>query len=126
MPITNFEEITETLTEGELMMLPYVKMGFEKFTTKENAIKSDSLCEIINHLYIMENGFVGDFVPMNGVRLRKFVNYLRKNSILPVIGVKNGYFVNYQQEELENQIKSLTERANGILVAAEGLKRFLI
>lgn len=126
MPITNFEEITETLTENEMLMLPYVEKAFGKITCRENIRKSNEICDLINMYYVHENGIDKDFVPMNGVRLRKFVNYLRSNGILPIIGTSEGYFVNYQREELEKQIKSLKERANGILNAAAGLEKFII
>lgn len=123
--ITNFEELTETLTEKELILLPYVEKAFGKITCKASATKSNDLCERINMLYVQDNGMDKFYIPMNGIRLRKFVNYLRTNKMLPIIGTSEGYFVTYIPEEIEKQIKSLTERANGILSAAEGLKRFL-
>jgi len=124
--ITNFEEITEQLSESEKHLLPCVEIVLKKFATKENSCKSFSLCEIINQLYIMENGFIGEFVPMNGVRLRKCVNHLRRNGILPVIATKDGYYVTNNQKELADQIKSLNERAAGIMAAANGLNKFVI
>lgn len=123
--ITNFEEITETLSDKEMILLPYVEKAFSKITCKANAMKTNNLCELINMLYVQENGMDKDFVPMNGVRLRKFVNYLRSSGELPIIGTSDGYFVSYSKEELEKQIRSLHERASSINKCAEGLKRFL-
>lgn len=123
--ITNFEEITENLTEEEKDLLPYLKKVLNKFSNRENAIKSENLCDIINQVYIMENGFDSMKKPMNGVRLRKLVNHSRREGIIPIIATSEGYFITFDQTEIEKQIKSLKERANGILKAAAGLETFI-
>lgn len=123
--VTLFEEITETLTEKEMLLLPYVERVFKKFDKKSLQVKTNVICEVINNLYVHECGLDKFYIPMNGVRLRKFVNYFRVNGILAIIGTSEGYFVTNDKIEIEKQIKSLTERANGILAAAEGLKNLL-
>lgn len=123
--VTNFEEITEELNEKELNLLPYVERAFKKFTSRQNAGKSHDICGMISFLYLSEEGINEDYTPINGARLRKFVNYFRKNGILPIIGTKEGYFVTNDRDEIEKQIKSLTERASGIITAANGLNKFL-
>jgi hypothetical protein len=62
---------------------------------------------------------------MNGPRLRKMVNYIRTNGIIPLIATSHGYFTTDCKETISEQIKSLQERANSIERCAAGLKKFL-
>ena len=59
------------------------------------------------------------------VRLRKMVNFIRCNAIVPLIGTSNGYYVSYNKEEVAKQIQSLNERASSIMNAANGLNKFV-
>jgi hypothetical protein len=62
---------------------------------------------------------------MTGVRLRKMVNYIRSNSLIPLIATSHGYFTSDCKQTIQEQIKSLQERANSIERCAQGLKKFL-
>jgi hypothetical protein len=58
-------------------------------------------------------------------RLRKIVNYIRTNSLLPLIATSSGYYVSNDRMEIINQIESLEQRANSIARCALGLKNFI-
>jgi hypothetical protein len=118
--ITNFETITAELTDEELSIIPILVSGFNN-RTKENPIKEPKLVQEMNQ-YLIEKGYQ---IKMTGVRLRKMVNYIRTNSIIPLIATSNGYFVSYDNEEIQKQINSLTQRCNSIYRCAEGLKTFI-
>jgi hypothetical protein len=45
--------------------------------------------------------------------------------MLPIIGSSNGYYVSYDPDVIQEQIKSLKERANSILGCSNGLSKFL-
>jgi hypothetical protein len=53
------------------------------------------------------------------------VNYIRTNGIIPLIATSNGYFTSDCKETIQEQIKSLQERANSIERCAAGLRKFL-
>jgi hypothetical protein len=53
------------------------------------------------------------------------VNYIRTNSIIPLIATSNGYFTSNCKETIQDQVKSLQERASSIMRCAEGMKKFL-
>jgi len=53
--------------------------------------------------------------------LRKLTHFLRCNSILPLIATSKGYYVSYDNAEIDKQIKSLQERAAAIIESANGL-----
>lgn len=112
--ITNFEEITHELTDDELEIVPMFVKSFQKYT-KENPIKAVDIVSRWNKS--------GGTVKMSQPRLRKICNYIRSNSLLPLIATSSGYYVSNDRDEIEKQIKSLTERANSIMKCAEGLKR---
>ena len=119
MSVTNFELITYELTPDELKHVNSLVLAL-KLRTKESAIKAP---EIVKSMNIFAERH--DLCKMTDARLRKCINYIRSNSILPVIATSNGYYCSYDEKELSDQIKSLTERANSILDCVFGLNKIL-
>jgi len=113
--IENFEAITFELTEDEKKAIPYLVSGFKQ-RTADNPIKAP---EIIA-------GMVKVIPNFSEPRLRKCVNYIRTNAILPLIATSRGYYCSNDTEVIKSQINSLEQRANSIARCAEGLKIFLI
>jgi len=118
--ITNFEEFTHELTSEEMEILPILVHGFRNYK-KTNPIKTEFLVHRFNE-YLLARGYK---TKMNGPRLRKMVNYIRTNGIIPLIATSHGYFTSDCKETIQEQIKSLQERANSITRCANGLKKFL-
>ena len=118
--ITGFEEHTSELTAEEMEILNIVIHGFRQYK-KNNPIKSELIVTRMNQ-YLQNNGYK---IKMNGPRLRKMVNYIRSNGLIPLIATSHGYFTSDCTETIAEQIKSLQERANSIQRCAEGLKKFL-
>jgi len=54
------------------------------------------------------------------------VNFIRVNSLIPLIATSEGYFVSYDKEEIMKEIKSMDERASAIIGAANGLRIFTV
>lgn len=117
--ITNFQSHTYELTDDEMVHVQALVMALAR-RTKETAIKAP---EIIRHMnaYATQKGIC----KMTDARLRKCVNYIRSQSILPVIATSNGYYCSYDEQDLSNQIKSLTERANSIMDCVYGLSKII-
>jgi hypothetical protein len=120
MSITNFEEFTHELTSEEMEILPVVVHGFRNYK-KANPIKSELIVTRMNE-YLNTKGYK---IKMTGVRLRKIVNYIRTNGIIPLIATSNGYFTSDCKQTIQEQIQSLQERANSIERCAAGLRKFL-
>ena len=117
--ITNFEQITMELSEAEIETLKGLIAGFSK-RTKDNPIKAPEIVKSMK-VYCQKN----NLPKFTDVRLRKMVNYIRSNSLLPVIATSKGYYVSYDEKEISEQIKSLQERANSISDCIFGLKKYL-
>jgi hypothetical protein len=114
--ITNFEKITAELNEIELSILPLV-IDYFSIYSKNKPIKEPEFVRIFNEKNLG--------VKLNGVRLRKLVNYIRANGIVPLIATSKGYYISYDKKEIETQIKSLYQRASSIKNCANGLSNFL-
>lgn len=116
--ITNFEEITEELSQEERkVMLDLIVLLRQRSST--NPIKAPAIVRTINI------NLAPGFRRITEVRLRKMVNFIRSRSMLPVIATSSGYYVSNDPEEIRAQIKSLQERANSINECADGLCYFL-
>ena len=117
--ITNFEEITKEMTEDEKKLVPLIIKGLST-KSKDNPIKGADIVNAIN-----ENKIRYGIKLFSEPRLRKIINFIRSEGILPVMGTSNGYYVTNDRADLESQIESLTQRAEAIMTSANGLKKFL-
>jgi hypothetical protein len=118
--IKNFEEITQELSDVEMSIVPILVRCFGK-REKENPIKGAEVVAKVN-AYLLEKGVK---LKMSEARLRKFVNYIRTNSLLPLIATKDGYYTTKDKEEIYEQIHSLRQRALSIRSCADGLEEFV-
>jgi hypothetical protein len=118
--ISNFEALTHELSDEEKRLLPILIAGFKRHGYNE-PIKSDDVISLINAKLRALNLTQR----VTGVRLRKMVNFIRANGIIPLIATSNGYYTSYNPDEIEKQIQSLKDRAAAMLIAAKGLERFL-
>ena len=120
MSITNFEDHTNELNDKELEILPLVIHSFRKYD-KDSPIKSADIVKKMN-IYLIQREYT---IKMTGARLRKMVNFIRSNSLLPLIATSRGYFTSKNKDTVEKQIKSLLERERSIENCANGLSKFL-
>ena len=118
--LTNFEEYTQELSQEEMELIPIVIHGFRQYK-KENPIKSELIIKRMNEFLALH----GIQLKMTGPRLRKLVNYIRSNGLLPLIATSNGYFTSDCKQTILDQIRSLQERANSIERCAHGLSKFI-
>lgn len=118
--IENFEEITEPLNVDDLKFLPVLIRGLQRHG-KDDPIKGRDIVKAMNRQKLKYN-FNAQF---SEARLRKLVNHMRVNSLLAVMATSNGYFVSDETGIINSQIRSLRDRAAGIMAAANGLESFI-
>jgi len=118
--IKNFEEITKEMTGDEKKLVPLIIRGLST-RTKDNPIKG---AEIVSAINSQKDKY--GIKLFSEPRLRKIVNFIRTESILPLMGTSNGYYITKDRTELESQIESLTQRSEAIMSSANGLKKFLL
>jgi len=114
--IKRHEDITLKLTKEEKILAHNIIPFFEK-RTKINQVKSKDVVIEVNNNYNLKNKF-------NEVRLRKIINYYRLNSIIPLMSSSNGYYVSYEQKDIDEMYESLNQRATSIQECANGLLKF--
>ena len=117
--ITNFDGVTEPLSDDEKKLIPILIRGF-KLHGKDNPITGAEIVKSLN-----DKKDIFGIKNFSDSRLRKITNYIRSEGMLPIIATSKGYYVSYDKEEIQNQIKSLQERADAILNSANGLKIYL-
>jgi hypothetical protein len=117
--ITNFEEITAYLNpeEKELIVTIIEILGTLK---KSSPMLSNEIVELVNKKHFINSNY-----KFTGVKLRKYCNYIRSKSLLPIIATSNGYYVSYDKNEIALQIESLEQRSEAILNSVNGLKFYL-
>ena len=112
------------LTTEELLLIPYL----QDILLKSNKLKPKCNDEVIKELNLVIDKIIAmdiDMPKLNGARVRKMINYLRCNSILPVISNSKGYYVSYEIEDISEMIISLTWRAEAIIAGANGLREII-
>lgn len=121
--VTNFEKITEDLTDDEKSIQSFVETALRKCVDEKNAMKGKNLVEIINHRIASE--YDPKAAKMTEVKLRKFVNYLRSNGFMPICATSKGYFISFENKVLQLQVQSLKERMSAMGSAANGLSKWI-
>lgn len=118
--ILGHESITKELSYEEQRLTAIIIQGLKKYT-KKNPIKEPEIIKSLNE----KRETLGLTKKVTGVRLRKMVNYIRSKGMAPIMSTSKGYHMASSKEEIEDQIISMEQRANGILSAVNGLKKLL-
>lgn len=109
--ITGFESITSHLSANDLKFVPIIIAGMKAHRGKDNAITGTQIVNKVSGL--------------TEPRLRKIVNYIRQNGMLPIIATSNGYFMADCEDDILDQIQSLQDRIDAIAAARDGLAKFV-
>jgi len=113
--ITNFERETHELTEYELdVLMPIILKGLSTKIGKHNAITNKAICKAMDT--------IGH--KLHDARLRKLIHHIRAyDLILNLIATSKGYYIATTTKEVEDYIKSLSERINSIEFIRQSIKR---
>tara|TARA_R110000824_G_scaffold244981_1_gene433981 strand:+ start:302 stop:670 length:369 start_codon:yes stop_codon:yes gene_type:complete len=113
--IRNFEDITHNLSDEELQIAQSVKNGLKKYVGKPNAKSGTTICSA----YTKNTKH-----KLNGVRLRKIINFLR-NQGEPICSNSKGYFYPANKQELLDTVVSIGQRIDSQLQILNQLKKHL-
>lgn len=123
MPVAKFEPQTQPLTEKESLLVPYTIKAFKnKAYEKSRFLSSRNMVKAIETEYRIGTG--EEVWIKDSITLRKIVNYLVRNVILPIGSSWSGYYLLNTKEEFDEEIESLTNRANALNARIQGLKEF--
>lgn len=115
--ITNFSEQTQELNDYELKsLLPIIIQGLKTKIGKDKAVTNKHICKALKNFGHK----------LTDSRLRKIIHHIRANDLVPLlIATSKGYYVSNNDEEIQDYIKSLQERANSILFIKTCLQKQL-
>lgn len=109
--ITNFEKVTETVTELEKALIPYIVNMFKE--GRVNAITNEAIRKKLRN---SGHGEIKDF------RLRVLIHHMRyKGYASRLCSSSKGYYIG-TLKECETYIKSLEERIDSIRQIKEALR----
>lgn len=114
--IEGHEYETSELSEKELALAMKLIPFFKK-KTKDTPVKANDIMKGLKDKWNYD---------LKPSRLRKIINFYRTNTIIPIISDSNGYYVSYEEEDINKISKSLTQRANSMINCVIGMQRFII
>lgn len=119
--LEGFENITQPLTEAEEQVANMVGACLlRSHVGAEKAVNSREICNGMN-AYLEKRG--AD-IRLTDARLRKIVNHLRTNDIVPcLVATSKGYYVSTDKAELQKYYFSLVDRYMAIKAVAESIER---
>lgn len=103
------------------IIIPFIINLLEKTSHNKQLFAQEIVDEINGEMFV----FNKKQYKLHQTTLRKIMNHIRINSILPVISGNKGYYVSYDKQDVYNMIESLESRAGSIQSSANGLKKFL-
>lgn len=111
--INGFERETHELNEVEMELLPKIVAGFKTKVGEDKAIKNAEIIRVMKGLY----------PKINPARLRKIINHIRVNRLVPnLISSSKGYWIEENPERIQVYIESLEQRAREIQRVANSFK----
>lgn len=112
--INGFEEETADLNDEERRWLPYIVHGLSKKVGVANAVTNKTIAAGMANTYKVK---LGD------ARIRKIINHIRLYGLVEcLIATSKGYYIAETDDELDNYIESLHQRADAIASVAKALR----
>lgn len=109
--INGFPEETGHLTGHEIPIMKFVAKRLQWNLGKANKVKSTKIIKAIE---------VEFNVKLSQPRLRKIINFIRTESIIPfLVAASDGYWVETDEKELNKYIEGLRQRADAITNVAD-------
>ena len=107
--IKGFETITADLSQDEVDMVQPIINGLKSKQGKDKAITGAKICKAMG---------------LGGPRLRKIINHIRTNNLLPgLCSTSNGYFVAQNIYEMQDYIISLRQRIKAQVEVLNALEK---
>lgn len=104
--------------EEKNIILPVVMRLLREKSTRNNPVYGKRIVDWLN----FKKEEIGFTSAMTETRLRKCINYIRTNGLLPVIADDNGYYVTNDPIVIREMAQSLRRRVASINAAAGGLE----
>lgn len=103
------------------ILIPLLVKMFKAKSSKDNVLQTKKITTFFTEKK-SQLQFSGTFTSQ---RLQKLVNYIRVNSILPIIATSHGYYYSEDPQDIRDMIEQFESRIEAMKAAQEGLKYIL-
>jgi hypothetical protein len=117
--INGFEEQTEALSKYERdILLPMFIKALSKKIGKNNSVTASKMTEGLQKNY---------GIKVDGPRIRKIINHIRNNSLVPgLIATNSGYWVSEDPEEIKAWILGMEQRIGAQVAIKKNMELYLL
>lgn len=105
-----------TLEDVNILTPLIIKM-FTLKSSKDKILKTRQILDFINN----KKTELGIINVMTSQRLQKIINYIRVNSLLPIISTSTGYYSSYDREDIMIMIEQFRGRIAAMQAAEDGM-----
>lgn len=113
--INGFEELTKPLTDEEFKAMEIIVPILKRAIGDTAAIPNRKLSFILRSQHRIH---------MDGVRIRKIINYIRIKGLIPhLLSSSGGYFVSHDEQQIKRYIRSLQQREAAIAAVRNAIEK---
>jgi hypothetical protein len=110
MPIKGFEDETHELTKEEIELLAIIVPKISRNIGKQRAVTNERIRD-----FLSKEGH-----KVQPSRIRQLMHYIRVNRLVKnLIATSRGYYRAETQQEIDDYVESLYQRANSIIEVAK-------
>ena len=119
MKLVTRKPLLEKMTSEDIeIIVPIIIKMFKLKSNKDTILKTKNIVTFIN----TKKKILGFKTAFNSQRLQKVVNYIRTNSLLPIISTSTGYYYSFDRQDILEMILNFESRIEAMVLAKEGLR----
>lgn len=100
------------------ILVPTLVKMFKLKSSKDKILKTKDIVTFFNN----KKSELGLKTSFNTQRLQKLINYIRVNSILPIITTSTGYYSSFDKQDILETIAQFDGRIEAMIAAREGMR----
>lgn len=112
------KKLEKMTMEDVNILLPILIKMFKTKSSKEKVLKTRDIVTFFNN----KRNEIGLKTQMTTQRLQKLINYIRCNSLLPIISTSSGYYYSMDNKDIMETILNFESRIEAMKAAVEGMR----
>jgi len=112
------KKLEKMTMEDVNILLPLLIKMFKLKSSKDKVLKTRDIVTFVNN----KRNEIGLKTQMTTQRLQKLINYIRCNSLLPIISTSSGYYYSMDNKDIMETILNFESRIEAMKAAVEGMR----
>ena len=112
------KKLEKMTMEDVNILLPLLIKMFKLKSSKDKVLKTRDIVTFFNN----KRNEIGLKTQMTTQRLQKLINYIRCNSLLPIISTSSGYYYSMDNKDIMETILNFESRIEAMKAAVEGMR----